>query len=650
MVFPNERISKVINKEKDCKYQLLKGYVRMMKSFPVLLRIILSLKIDLVLISLFSCILIIYCSNPYVINPAEFTLYTKYFIPVGFFVLLIASFRLHLLITKSIPLKWLAINELVKKPMRIVINQISVSIICFLILQILIAGIIASTTVITFSSGFDLFKLIFELYLIYFALPFIWSWFTGLSISIIYTYYSRKKAILFFSVFLLWIITIFSLEYRLESFSIFIENRWPYIDPIHNLTFLKEKVLVKLIYLICSIGVCFVFMKIRRSILGFAISVILIIFVIFATYSVQSHSQLDAILLANDHKLYQQIKDKVHDNIKMTDNWRITGVKVEAESQHPIQIEITLDKKRDLVRFSINEQFSIAYIESEEKNLVFAQQGSTVEVETNGVQSMVLYYENTLGTSFYPLLANVISLPFEANWYPQSTNSNHYTVDSSETFHANVENKNCEHVELVVGEENYSWQGDNLDCLSIIKGAYEQIEIPEMKLFIYKPFLTKKKNYIKLQDQLVSIRRELCHLFKHLKDNNYCTNGIQTVTIIPKSLNTTGLSLYDSTISNGNYTFYVNPFLDVNYKPVTAHIEELATFLIPYRLFEEEQLSFLISLYLIEKLDIESNGYLEWVMEDSSITPEVWDTYTKLTIKEKEKALIQMAKEMRGRE
>jgi hypothetical protein len=621
-----------------------------MTSFSVLLRMILSIKIDLVVISVFSSILIFYCSNPYVINPAEFTLYTKYFIPIGIFIWLLVSFRLHLLITNSIPINWLTINKLVKKPKRIVLSQISIAFICFLTLQILIAGIIASSTVITFSSGFDLFKLIFKLYWIYFALPFIWSWITGLSISIIYAYYSHKKAISFFGVFLLWIIALFSLEYGLVSFNVFIENRWPYINPLFNLTLLRENILVKLVYLICSIGVCFVFMKIRRTIVGFAISVILIIFVTFTTYSVQGKFQLDEILLVNDYKLYHQIKDKTHGNIKMTDNWRITGVKVEPESQHPIQIELTLDEKEDLVRFSINEQFSIDHIESEGKNLEFKQQGSTVEVETNKVRSMVLYYKNTLGSSFYPLMSNVILLPFEANWYPQSINSNLYKVDSSGTLHTNVQTKSCKHVEIIEGEEDYSWHGDNLDCLSIMKGAYKQIEIEKTKLFVYEPFLTKKKNYIKLKDQLVSIRSELCKLFINLKDTNYCTNEIKTITIIPKSLSTTNLSLYDSTVTNGNYTFYVDPFLDVNYKPVTAHIEELATFLISYRLLENEQLSFFISQYLIEKLNIEPIGYLEWVMDNSSIKSEEWDRYTKLTIEEKEKVLIQMAKEMGRRD
>lgn len=621
-----------------------------MKAFPVLSRMILSLKIELALILLYSCILIIYCSNPYVINPIEFTLYTKYFIPIGFLIWLLASFRLHLLIMQSIPLRWLAINEIVQKPMRIIAHQIGITFIYFLTLQIITAIVIASAIIISFSSGFDLFKLVLKLYLIYFILPLIWSWFIGLFISIIYTYYSHKKAIVLFSVFLLWLITIFSFEYRLMSFNIFIENRWPYIDPIHNLTSLKENVFIKLIYFLCSIGICFVFMRIRRTIIGYGISVVLIVSVIFLTFILQNQVQLNnETLLANDSKLYLQTKGQVHRDIKMTNNWRITGVKVEPNSQYPIQIELTLDQKEDLVRFSINEQFAIAYIKSKEKNLAFEQQGSIVEVQANGSKSMVLYYENTLGTSLYPLMPNVVLLPFEAKWYPQSTHSNHYSVDSSGTLHSNVETQQCEHVKLVTGGRNYSWQGNNLECLSIIKGAYEQIEIPKMKLLVYQPFLTKKKNYIELQNQLLSIRSELCHLFKDFKDINYCTSGIRNINIIPKSIGTTDLSIYDITVSNGSYTFYVNPFLDVNRKPVTAHIEELSTFLIPYRLLEDEQLSLFISKYLIEKLNIESIGYLEWMIANFPEGSDKWDYYNKLTLEEKEKFLIQMSREMRKR-
>ncbi|WP_243292185.1 hypothetical protein [Bacillus sp. FJAT-47783] len=618
-----------------------------MKSLPVLLRMLLSLKVDLAVVFLFSCILVFYCSNPYVINPVEFTLYTKYFIPVGVLVWVIASFRLHILITKSIPLKWLTINEFVEKPIRILIKQISFLFIFFTIFQILTGVIISSAIVIIFSSSFGLFKLIFKLFWIYFTLPFIWSWVIGLFSSIIYSYYSHKKGILFFTVFLLWIMVIFSLEYGLDSFNIFIENRWPYIDPLFHLTFLKEKLLHQSVYLISSVGILLIVICFRQLSVGLTLTVTLILFVTFTTSSVQSKLWLDdETILANDNKLYNQIKNRIQSNIQFTNNWKITGVNVEPHSQYPIQIELTLDEREDLIRFSINEQFLIDHIESEGKNLEFKQQGRSVEVETTGIQSMVLYYKNTIGTSFHPLTSNNIILPFEANWYPQPTNSNHYIVDSNGTIHANVEANECGQVELVFGKGRYSWQGDNLGCLSIIKGPYKEIEIRETKLIVYQPFLTKKQNYIEMLEQLELVRDEICHLFKDLNFNNYCKSKTQTITIIPKSLSTTNLSLYDSTVSHGNFTFYVNPLLDVNHQPVTTHIEELSTFLIPYRLSEDVQFSIYISQYLIEKLDIEPIGYLEWIIEDSSITSKEWRSYTNLTLGEKEKVLLQMATEM----
>ncbi|RDE31457.1 hypothetical protein DV713_15745 [Parageobacillus thermoglucosidasius] len=156
-----------------------------MRMFYVWLRMVLSLKIEMVFAIVFSCILIVYCSNPYAVNPAEFTLYTKYLIPIGVCVWLLVSLRLHLLITNSVPIDWIAINEIVESPKKIVANQISIAFLCFSILQMLIAGIIASAIIIAFSSGWDLFAFIFKLYLIYYALPFAWAWVTGLSISVV---------------------------------------------------------------------------------------------------------------------------------------------------------------------------------------------------------------------------------------------------------------------------------------------------------------------------------------------------------------------------------------------------------------------------------------------------------------------------------
>ncbi|MBB5356346.1 hypothetical protein HNR43_002330 [Anoxybacillus mongoliensis] len=615
-----------------------------MKWCSVLFRMIANMKLDVALISIYLGILVFYCINPYTINPAEFILYKKYLLPIGVVVWLLASFRLHFLIMTSTPVDWILMNNIIQKPKKIIANQITILFTCFFILQILIAGVVASAIVVNYSAGWDLFKFLFRLYWICFVLPFIWAWIIGLFISMIDAYYSHKKSMLLLSVFLLWIMTLFSLEY--SPFQVFIENRFPYIDPLFSLTFLKENVWIQLVYVVCSIMICIVFMKMKRTAFGLAISVMLIISVTFTIYHTQTKFQLDDILLANDYKLYQHIKYKTHHNKSMTSNWRITGIEVEPESRYPIKVELTLDKKAPFVRFSMNEQFEIDHIKSGGKNLSFNQQGSIVEVETSGVHSMIIYYKHTFGSSFYPLTSNIVLLPFEANWYPQSTHSNIYTIDSSGTFHTNVETKKCKHIKVIEGKEKYSWHGDHLDCLSIIRGPYKQMEIENTKLIVYEPFLTKTKNYRELKNQLVSIRSELCELFTNLKNTDYCMNEIKTVVIIPKSLSTTNLLLYDSTVTNGSYTFYVDPFLDVNDKSVTAYVQELAAFLIPYRLFENEQISIFVGQYLMEKLRIPSSGSLKTIVGKSSISLESWNHYMKLAMEEKEKVLIQMAKEM----
>jgi hypothetical protein len=568
-------------------------------------------------------------------------------VPVGFMIWLLLSFRLHLLITQSYSFKWFAINQLVDKPVSIVITQMMTALIGFLMIQKLTVIIIASTLVIIFSSGFDLFKLIFELYLVYFMFPFIWSWLTGLSISLIYIYCSLKKTILFSISIILWVIIVFSLEYGLKSFNLFMENRWPYIDPVHNLSFLRENITLKVVYILTSLAGCLIFFKCKRSFNAFSVCLILFSLLTFFTHEVTNRTTIDEILMANDYKLYKEIENNAQDNINLSSNWRITKVKVDPSFNHPIEIELTLDKEEDIIQFALNNQFSIAQIKNKEKKLPFKQKGSVVEVYTGGAESMTLYYQKTSGTSFYPFIPNMTILPFEANWYPQSTVSNHYMIDSLGTLHTNIDPKSCTNIEIVIGKGKFVWEGNNLDCLSIIKGPFELIKIKDTSFYIYKPFLTKRKNYIKLQEQLLLVQNELCRLFDELKDGNYCTTDIEAVTVIPKSLGTTPLSLYDCTVTNGNYTFYVNLFLDVNYKPVTDHIAELSTFLIPYRLLDEEELSILISHYLIEIMDIEPIGYLDWIKDDHLLSSIDSIEYSQLTTEEKKIILEQKSKEMR---
>lgn len=604
------------------------------------------LKAEASFIFVFSGVLMFVCLNPHTTNPAEWILYTKYLVPIGMAVWLLFSFRLHVSLFTSTPIHWIAMNDIIRNPQKIVFCQALIAFVCFFVLQMALAGIIAGAVVINYSAGWDLFAFLFPLYVIHFLLPFLWAWMIGLSTGAVYAYHSSKKAMLLVGVFVLWIIVLFSLEYRNPSFSLWGNHRWPYIDPLFSLTFQKERVLIKLAYILSSIAVYGVFRSMRRSFAGLAASVTLVIFVTFFLQHAQSKFQLDDILLANDAKLYQQLKHRDQTkNIPLYGYWKIKEIEVNPKSTYPIKITLSLHPKEHTVRFSINEQFQIDHIQGGGKRLPFQQQGNVVQVQTNGAPSMTIYYRHTFGSTFYPLTSGVTLLPFESNWYPQSMDSTLYDIDSSGTLHSNVETKTCTRVNVIVGKEKYHWHGDHLPCLSVINGPYKQIQVQHTRFLVYKPFLTTTRNYMELKHQLVSIRNELCHLFPNLANTDYCTKEVKIISIIPKSINTTNLSLYDSTVADGTYTFYVDPFLDVNGIPATKHIQELAAFFIPYRLFENEQISLFAGLYLMEKLHIPSIGYGNRIAEKSSIDSTTWEHYMALSIKEKENILIQLAQE-----
>ncbi|MBB6284213.1 hypothetical protein HNR34_002585 [Geobacillus subterraneus] len=511
------------------------------------------------------------------------------------------------------------------------------------------AGIIAGAVVINYSAGWDLFAFLFPLYVIHFLLPFLWAWMIGLSTSAVYAYHSPKKAMLLVGVLVLWIIVLFSLEYRNPSFSLWVNHRWSYIDPLFSLTFQKERMLIKLAYILSSIAVYGVFRSMRRSFAGLAASAIFLTVTTSFLQHAQSKFQLDDILLANDVKLYQQIKHQDQTkHIPLNGYWKIKEIEVNPKSTYPIKVTLSLHPKERTVRFSINEQFQIDHIQGGGKRLPFQQQGNVVQVETNGAPSMTIYYRHTFGSTFYPLTSGVTLLPFEANWYPQPVDSTLYYIDSSGTLHSNVETKTCTRVKMIVGKEKYRWLGDHPLCLSMINGPYKQIQVQHTRFLVYKPFLTTARNYMELKRQLVSIRNELCHVFPDLANIDYCTKEVKSVSIIPKSINTTNLSLYDSTVADGNYTFYIDPFLDVNGSPATKHIQELAAFFIPYRLFENERIGLFAGLYLMEKLHIPSIGYGNRIAEKSSIDSTAREHYMALSMKEKENILIQLVQE-RGR-
>ncbi|WP_184320002.1 hypothetical protein [Geobacillus subterraneus] len=607
------------------------------------------LKAEAIFILVFSGALMFDCLNPHTINPAEWILYTKYLVPIGMAVWLLFSFRLHVSLFVSMPIHWIAMNDIIRNPQKIVFCQALIAFVCFFVLQMALAGIIAGAVVINYSAGWDLFAFLFPLYVIHFLLPFLWAWMIGLSTSAVYAYHSPKKAMLLVGVLVLWIIVLFSLEYRNPSFSLWVNHRWSYIDPLFSLTFQKERMLIKLAYILSSIAVYGVFRSMRRSFAGLAASAIFLTVTTSFLQHAQSKFQLDDILLANDVKLYQQIKHQDQTkHIPLNGYWKIKEIEVNPKSTYPIKVTLSLHPKERTVRFSINEQFQIDHIQGGGKRLPFQQQGNVVQVETNGAPSMTIYYRHTFGSTFYPLTSGVTLLPFEANWYPQPVDSTLYYIDSSGTLHSNVETKTCTRVKMIVGKEKYRWLGDHPLCLSMINGPYKQIQVQHTRFLVYKPFLTTARNYMELKRQLVSIRNELCHVFPDLANIDYCTKEVKSVSIIPKSINTTNLSLYDSTVADGNYTFYIDPFLDVNGSPATKHIQELAAFFIPYRLFENERIGLFAGLYLMEKLHIPSIGYGNRIAEKSSIDSTAREHYMALSMKEKENILIQLVQE-RGR-
>ncbi len=297
-----------------------------MKSVFILSRTASQLKVETILMFTFSGILVFYCLNPYTINPVEWMLYTKYLVPIGMAVCLLFSFRLHVSLFTSTPIHWIAMNNLMPKPQKMIFCQVLIALACFLALQLALAGIIAGAIVVNYSAGWDLFVFLFPLYLIHFLLPFLWAWLIGLSTSDVYAYHSPKKAMLLLGVLVLWIIVLFSLEYRDPSFSLWVKHRWPYIDPLFSLTFQKERVLIKLAYILSSIAVYGVFRNMRHSFAGLTASVMIMLFVTFFLQHIQSKFELDGILLANDVKLYHQIKDQAQvGNITLNGHWRIKG-------------------------------------------------------------------------------------------------------------------------------------------------------------------------------------------------------------------------------------------------------------------------------------------------------------------------------------
>ncbi|WP_078557276.1 hypothetical protein [Bacillus alkalicellulosilyticus] len=596
-----------------------------------------NIKLEIILIFFFFLTLIFLCSNPFVINPMEFILYTKYFIPIGLPIVLLVSYQIHAKFIKSIPYELLKINQILKSQIEVLVKIQCLHLIFFLIMQGLVSITIAMVITLIFDSGLNFFVYLIKIYFVYYAIPFTFAWLLGSSISIIKHIYSVKKTIIFLLILIPWIPLILLLEYK-SKIGIFIHNRNPYID-LYTMSFLDKQLTINLLYIICLLVVLlFILIKTKVPFLQYTFIVVIIFTLLSSTVWLKNkHNLVEDLFFVNDTVLYEQLKNKEQEEKDIFSDWTITEIEFNANAISQIKIKITLNEHALQTRFYVNEQFSISHIISVKGPLPFSQNGNAVDVMTEGVDSFDVYYKNTNGTSFFSITPNLIFLPTESLWLPSTKEVNIYNIDSFGNLYTNVKTRECSNIKYVVGKQKYSLQGDNLDCLSIIKGPFKSLTVDGTGLLIYKPFLTRNKNYSELIEKIQVIQEEVC-LLQNLNSENFICNrkNIEKIVIVPKSLNTPALSMYDSTYSNNQYTFYVSPFIDINEKPITSHLEELATFLIPFRHFEDKEISILTSIYLMEKMDIQTMGYIDWIIQDSDVNSEEWMKFKILTIEEKQ--------------
>ncbi|WP_077299834.1 hypothetical protein [Virgibacillus pantothenticus] len=188
---------------------------------------------------------------------------------------------------------------------------------------------------------------------------------------------------------------------------------------------------------------------------------------------------------------------------------------------------------------------------------------------------------------------------------------------------------------LISTKSTFTWNKKQSECLSIIDGPFYNFVLDDIQFIVYIPFITKEENYLELINDIYRVRDGICELSKK---NNYCSKEtIKSISIIPKSLSSSSASVFDTVNLNGHYLFSVNLFADVGYKPITKHISELIAVQISYRMLEDDKLSIFFGQYLIELLDIESLGYIDWMVENHEIDIEIWEDYKVLnTTKKKE--------------
>lgn len=605
-----------------------------MNYFLLSVRLLKSLKFELILVSLYCVILTVYSVNWFALNPFEFILYTRYFVFPGILLWSILSSRYHLKMFNNFPLKWLELNNLYQNPKRINYKIVSTSITLFIVVNLINGLVISALLQLIYASNLSMSLHIFKTYLAYYFLIFLFAWILGIYIGYLISSHSKTKQITYIITALILLTLTAYIDYS-KNLNQFVNWGDQFIHPILNLGDLTGVYFLRLIFFI-TITLLFLFVIIFRDNFVIVLSIVSVILYLTITSFIPPNT-IDQTLQMNDTKLYETLAELDDFKRQLDEDWELVSIEYLAEDNTPIKVRLDNVHKNEHINFSLNEQFAIAAITSEGKILDYTREKNLISVNTGGATEIEVEYEATIGTSIYPVLKEFTYLPFYSNWYPAKIHTNHFELDHMRNIEPNVETSFCKNPYILNGY-SINFEIDNVyDCLSIIHGPFHHFELDEINWVVYIPFLTTKNNYSDLVNNIEEIKELVCRISNSGED--CIPNGIKGISIVPKSLSTSPVSVLDTVETNGYYHFNVNIFTDVGSSPITTHLSELAAVQLAYEEVKEVELSIFMGQYIVEVLNVESEGHIDLLVAQYDIEQEKWYKYKSLDLTAKEQYL-----------
>lgn len=408
-----------------------------------------------------------------------------------------------------------------------------------------------------------------------------------------------------------------------------------FIHPILNFGDLTVVNFPKLIFFITITLLFLLVIKFRGNFV-IIFSITAVVLYLTNTSFIPSNT-IDQKLRMNDAKLYERLKERDDFNRQLSEDWELKNIEYLAEGNTPIKVIIDNVHRNKHINFSLNEQFEIAAITAEDKILDYTREKNLISVNTEGSTEIEIQYEATIGTSIYPMLKKFTYLPFYSNWYPEKIHINHFELDHMGNIEPNVETSSCKNP-YISPEYSVKLEINNeYDCLSIIRGPFYHFKLDEINWVVYIPFLTTKNNYSELVNNIEKIKGVVCTISNLSGD--CIPKMIEGISIVPKSLSTSPVSVLDMVETNGYYHFNVNIFTDVGSSSITTHLSELAAVQLAFEAIKDVELSIFMGQYIVELLNIESAGHVDLLVAQYDINQEEWHKYKSLDLTSKEQYL-----------